>query len=297
MKIWVSLFFLLFSISSVFAQTEENKTYTVGVSEFPPFIIGEDGKFSGFDIDYWGRVFEEAGIDVEYQNVPLSDKIEGLEKGDLDFGLGGMSITSDRESKFDFSQPYFNSGLGILVNSKDATSNPFYTFYIIDLNPQIWGALIFFVVTIFLGGLLLWFLDLGNEDGISDKFSKGLFEGSWCAWAILTTVGFGDISPKKWAGRVAAVFVGICGMLVFSSIMGTISSELTVKRLDHKIQDLSDLKGKIVSVKRGSTSVSASKENGMIPFEFDTLDEAIEQMLNGNAAAVIGRLSDNTLLF
>src|SRR5690625_362373 len=103
----------------------ERPTYRVGIDiTFPPFEFEEDGAYKGIDIDVIRAIGEEEGFDVEIQPMEFKTIIPSLLSGQLDIGMGGMSITEERKEKVDFSEPYYDSHLTMVVaeDNDDITS-------------------------------------------------------------------------------------------------------------------------------------------------------------------------------
>jgi len=57
------------------------------------------------------------GYDIEVIDMLFDSIITGVQVGQYDFGMAGMTIREDRREFVDFSQGYFNSGQVILVRT------------------------------------------------------------------------------------------------------------------------------------------------------------------------------------
>ncbi|MDY0409100.1 transporter substrate-binding domain-containing protein [Virgibacillus soli] len=103
-------------------EFDENKVYKVGVdTTYPPFEYQEDGEYKGIDIDLIHAIAEDQGIKIEIEAMDFGGIIPAMQAGELDIGMGGMSITDERKEKVDFSDPYFEAGLSLVV-AKDNES-------------------------------------------------------------------------------------------------------------------------------------------------------------------------------
>ena len=85
-----------------------NRRIVVGGDyNYPPFeFLDKKGHPSGFTVDLTKAIAKEMGLDIDIRLGPWSETVAGLEKGDID-AIQGMFYSSDRDLKFDFSQPYF----------------------------------------------------------------------------------------------------------------------------------------------------------------------------------------------
>ncbi|WP_019503474.1 ABC transporter permease subunit [Pleurocapsa sp. PCC 7319] len=88
---------------------------------FPPFEMqAPDGKgFTGFDIDLFKAIGEEAGLEIQFQSMPFDGLIPALQSQTIDAAISGMTITAERAQTVDFARPYFRSGLAIAVRKED----------------------------------------------------------------------------------------------------------------------------------------------------------------------------------
>lgn len=79
-----------------------------------------DGKFVGFDIELWKHIAELAKIPYIFQPMDFNGIIPGLQTGSIDVAISGMSITAEREKVVLFSEPYYQSGMMILVREEES---------------------------------------------------------------------------------------------------------------------------------------------------------------------------------
>ncbi|WP_245310863.1 transporter substrate-binding domain-containing protein, partial [Bradyrhizobium valentinum] len=71
---------------------------------------------SGISIELWRKIAAGAHLRfrlVETQNV--QDLLDDVAKGTLDAGVGAVTVTAGRARSVDFTQPFYNTGLGIAV--------------------------------------------------------------------------------------------------------------------------------------------------------------------------------------
>ncbi|MEK4801231.1 transporter substrate-binding domain-containing protein [Oceanobacillus sp. FSL K6-0118] len=98
-------------------ESELEDTYTVvSDTSFVPFEFkGEDGEYTGFDIELMKAIAEEAGFEINLETTNFDGVIPGLQTGQFDIAIAGISITEDRKQVIDYSDPYYESGLQIGV--------------------------------------------------------------------------------------------------------------------------------------------------------------------------------------
>ena len=105
------------------ADTSTGKTYVIGTdTTFAPFeFTTESGEFVGIDIDLMNAIAEDQGFQVEFNSLGFNAAVQALEVGQVDGVIAGMSITDERKEKFDFSDPYFDSGvvMGIKADNEE----------------------------------------------------------------------------------------------------------------------------------------------------------------------------------
>ncbi|MDD5823925.1 MAG: basic amino acid ABC transporter substrate-binding protein [Firmicutes bacterium] len=112
----------------MFAMTScggSDKLLVVTEATFPPFdTIDDDGNIAGFDMDLMNAIAEDQGFEVEYKDIGFDSLIPALEADEADIIAAGMnSLDPERQAKVDFSTPYFDSQLVLVVAESNTTIN------------------------------------------------------------------------------------------------------------------------------------------------------------------------------
>ncbi len=105
------------------ADKSAEKVLRVGTEPtFAPFEFQKEGskEYTGFDMDLARAIGKQMGYKVEIQNMGFDALIPALNAGNIDMVAAGMSITEERQKAVTFSDPYYTSGLIVMVN-KDNT--------------------------------------------------------------------------------------------------------------------------------------------------------------------------------
>ncbi|MBV7505469.1 transporter substrate-binding domain-containing protein [Bacillus sp. sid0103] len=98
------------------------KVYKVGVdTTYPPFEFKEGNEYKGIDIELINAIAKNQGIKIELSPMDFGGIIPAMQANQLDVAIAGMSITDDRKKVVDFSTPYFDAGLTVVVK-KDNSS-------------------------------------------------------------------------------------------------------------------------------------------------------------------------------
>lgn len=101
-------------------KQDNAKVFRVGTEPtFAPFEFQEEGskEYSGFDMDLARAVGKQLGYEkVEIVNMGFDALVPALNAGNVDMVAAGMSITPERQKAVNFSDPYYTSGLIIMVN-------------------------------------------------------------------------------------------------------------------------------------------------------------------------------------
>jgi voltage-gated potassium channel len=76
------------------------------------------------------------------------------------------------------------------------------------------------------GGLLMWVLD-------HDEYPN-IWVGMWWALQTVTTVGYGDVTPRNTSGRIIASFVMLEGIAFLTIIIAAITSTFVARATEER---------------------------------------------------------------
>lgn len=84
---------------------------------FVPFEMmdQETGEMVGFDMDIINEIADRAGFEVNLTTMEFNGIIPAVQTGSQEIAIAGITITDERAEIVDFSDPYYDSGLRIIV--------------------------------------------------------------------------------------------------------------------------------------------------------------------------------------
>jgi len=87
---------------------------------FAPFEFQDaQGRYVGVDIDLLAAIAKDQGFEYDLKPLGFSAAVAALESGQADGVIAGMSITNERKQKYDFSAPYYDSGVVMAIRATD----------------------------------------------------------------------------------------------------------------------------------------------------------------------------------
>jgi len=101
------------------ASAQNRELIVATDTAFVPFEFKKGNTYTGFDIDLWAAIAKELNLKYKLQPMDFNGIIPGLQTKNIDVALAGITIRDDRKKVIDFSDPYYESGLAILVGEKN----------------------------------------------------------------------------------------------------------------------------------------------------------------------------------
>jgi polar amino acid transport system substrate-binding protein len=260
----------------------------VAVKPVAPFVMEKDGKFSGYSIDLWTEVARQAGwTDFEYKKVDtVPAMLDALKSGQAQVGVGALSITSERVKEIDFSHPFYDSGLDIMVKGGGAPGP-------IDLLMRLFTpALILtfggiMVALVIVSHILWWFERKHNHEDFPHHYGEGMIESIWWTTCVLIGGMCMNKDPKGITGRVIGTAWALVGIAMISYLTATATTIMTVDSLGNDINGPKDLVGKPVATLQGTAADKYLQAEHMKVVEFTKLDDAVDALKDNKVKAVV----------
>ncbi|WP_138932908.1 transporter substrate-binding domain-containing protein [Roseovarius arcticus] len=266
--------------------TAETGPLIVATKHTPPFaFVGAGGEWSGIAIDAMTAIASDLGRTIEWREDTLDGMLAAVEDGEVDAAIAAITITPAREAKLDFTFPYYTTGLGIAINP-DAGSGWFQV--VKNLFTWQFAVAIATLSTVLLAaGAAVWAFERRSNEEFPRSTAQGLGDGFWWAAVTMTTVGYGDKSPRTLGGRIVGVIWMFTAMLIVASFTAAIAASLTVGSLGNSIQGVSDLKMHRVGVVTGTTGAEEMAARGIRLARYDSIEDGLQALLDEKIAAFV----------
>ncbi|HSP12730.1 MAG TPA: transporter substrate-binding domain-containing protein [Salegentibacter sp.] len=286
---YLKLFLLinLFFFTESYAQdslTSATEKLQIGVTEMPPFVVKDDGEYSGLSISSWELVNKEFGADYDFRAYPsLIALMDAVENGEVDLSINPVTVTDSRMQRMDFSQPYFISFTGVAKKSETMIWT-----YLANLFSWnfIKGILILLGV-ILLFGFLVWIFEHKKNKEEFGPGPRGILQGFWWSAVTMTTVGYGDKTPRTFGGRFIGLIWMFMAIVMISGLTAGIASSLTVQSISDEITSVEDLKRFDVVTVTGSSARELLGQYAVTTEEVADERQGIQDILDGKSSLFV----------
>jgi len=280
---------LLICVAWSTAQAETAKL-RVATRIVPPMVVEKNGMLGGFSIELWNSIGKRLNRETEYVVLPdVSELLDAVANGRADLAIAAISITSEREDRFDFSQPIMNSGLQILVRGTavNVEANPLRELMQLFFSRTLLVWLGIALLLILVPAHLMFLVERTHHSGIipTKKYFPGIFHAMF--WAAGTLATQADQMPRHWMARIVAVLWMFTGVVFVAFYTAQLTASLTVQQIKGPINGPQDLVGKVVGTTRGSTATAYLNEVRAQMVEFERVDDLYKALLDQQVDAVV----------
>lgn len=249
----------------------KGKTLTIATIEAPPFVMKKDPnsspnatqQFEGLSIDileemkknltFNYRIVLVPELGVRDRNTLQWNGIVGeIINKRADMSIAPMTISSDRQTVLDFTQPYLTFGLAFMMRVQEVNVN--YFRFLLPFSQSLWIAILALVMVM---GFLVWICSLFSPWGyygrylqlkpskqikqevIEEAETLSLSNSVWSSWKAY--VRQGAEHPRSWSGRMTVSVFWFAVMIINATYTANLAAHLTVSRMKTPIETISDL--------------------------------------------------------
>jgi ABC-type amino acid transport substrate-binding protein len=258
-----------------------------GVSDAPPFAIhNADGSWSGIAVDLWREVAGALGRTFAFEHREPAQLLQGLGDGSLDVVVGPVAITPAHAALADFTHAYLSTTLSIAVRPNAVPS--WRRILSVVFAPRLVHVLVSLALVTVLLGVLVWLLERGeNREHFERPSRRGVWSAIWWAAATVSTVGYGDKTPRTVAGRLVAMLGMLIGILLVSVLTATFASEITLGHLRATIRGPHDLRRVAVGAVSGSAAEDWLNYHAIPTHAYTEVAEALAALERHEVDAVV----------
>lgn len=270
---------------SNFVQAEEEEI-VIGTRVVPPFVILEqDGSYSGLTVDLLNHVSDELGVSYRLVETDIKGMLDGVANGEFFASASAITITSEREEMVDFTHPFFITGLGIAVSYQP--TGLLQTILSIFSADFLWVVFLLLMLLLFWGVLVWIFERHENTEEFGGSAGEGIGSGLWWAAVTMTTVGYGDKSPRTLGGRVVGFIWMFTAIIVISFFTASIASSLTVGQLETSVQGPQDLPHVEVGALENSATLEYLSTEGIRADAYESIQDGLQAVSSGEIDAFV----------
>lgn len=136
MKKFLALIAALVMTLSCTVAMADDIVYVATNPEYPPFeSVADDGEtIVGYEVDLLNAIVEKAGFEYQFESMQFASVVSSVQANPNTIGLSGISITPARQLEVNFSSPYINAGVAVIVKADSGIAT------MDDLNGKVIGA-------------------------------------------------------------------------------------------------------------------------------------------------------------
>jgi polar amino acid transport system substrate-binding protein len=239
-----------------------DRELVVGTKVAPPFAMKDaDGEWTGISIDLWREIAEKLGIKYRLVEEPtVQGLIEATAQKKYDLSVAAITITAEREGSVDFSQPFYNTGLGIAVSLNNVSVWRVIGRTLLSFGfLQAAGALIGLLLLV---GALIWLFERRQNEDFGGPAAKGLGASIWWSAEAMSQASTGHRVPITMAGRGLAILWMVLSIIIIAIFTASVTSALTTRQIRGLVNGADDLPSVRVGAVAGRQPSAISIPNG-----------------------------------
>ena len=258
----------------------------VGIYLNPPFMMKNGETYSGLAFDLFEDLARRGNLRPTFSDYETPQALlAAAAAGTVDIAVGNLTITRERMGDVDFTFPWHDGGLRILVDDKT------------DMGlGDIWGALgdaghlrAFLWLGFFLvaATILLTLFDRRFDEEFPRTWFAGFVESFYHVMSITTS---GSTSRKLMFGAFGKLFAAfwlVFGVVVLAYVTSAVTSVMTAAAVGSGINDVNDLGDRTIGVLSGGASELYARDEGLSVRAYPTLEGAEAALRDGQVDAVI----------
>lgn len=258
----------------------------VAVAPIAPFVLPHTQTPEGFSIDIWNEVARRARLDFVWHPVPVhADLLPAMQRGDADLAIAAITMTPERERSVDFSMPYFDSGLQIMVRT-DSGSSLATAFWSIPWLA-IGELVVVTIVIIFVLANVVWLMERKGDPNFQKPWWRAIGEGVWATMLIIATGEYGERDAASMSRRVIVPLMWLIGVVLIAQLTATVTSSQTVARLQSAIRGPDDLPGKTIGTVPGTVAADYLNQRGLPFAAVKNANDGFRMLMQGDVQAIV----------
>src|SRR5262245_29660341 len=189
------------------------KTLRVVTKPLEPFVIKQNDQLTGFSVDLWNEIAGRLDLKYEWVEVAsVTEQLDAVQTGAADVAIAGISMTAEREQLVDFSHPYFNSGLQILISTKNESMLSSTGRFLATFAPALLTYLGIALLIALALAHLVWLVERRTNPDFQRGYLWGIWEAIWWLLSIVANGEYGDKTTRSPLRRLLTIALWLIGV-------------------------------------------------------------------------------------
>ncbi|MGE8063590.1 transporter substrate-binding domain-containing protein [Pseudomonas sp. NPDC089569] len=276
------------------SQTQEIESKTpaakpplrIAIADVAPFVLPQTATPEGFSIDLWNELARRMQVEFSWIKIQArSDLLPAMERGEADAAIAAVTMTPERERALDFSLPYFDSGLQIMVRAQnhDTFMEGFWAVPWLAIS-QLVGVSVVIVLVL---ANLIWLTERKHNPDFQKPYLRAIGEGLWVTMLIIATGEHGERNAANRWRRILVPAMWLIGVVLVAQLTATVTSSQTIARLQSNIRGPDDLPGKSIATVPGTVAADYLTQHGLPFVNVYTADDGIRMLTKGEVQAIV----------
>ncbi|AHJ65747.1 Glutamate-gated potassium channel [Granulibacter bethesdensis CGDNIH4] len=273
-------------------NTAEHGVINAGYFIDPPFVLPhqKNDHPAGLAIDLWDKTSQMQGWITHYHRYEtIADLLSALERGEIDVGTVGLTISSQRMEKVIFSQPWFQTGLRMMIVKHNSTG---LSRLLSELaaSGHLRNYLLIFLA-ILVATLITAIMHRHVLKDSSPHWSSSLSGAFYDMMAMLTGNQTSGTVPERAGARIIAAIWLLCGVGIVAYVTSSITSVMTASEINQRVDNITELGHRPVSAMKGSIAMTFALDTGLNVHGYTLLSDAVDELIQGKTSAILGDAS------
>jgi len=258
-------------------------TLQVAIASVAPFVLPQTMTPEGFSIDVWDEIARRMHVEFAWRRVATqADLLPAVQRGDADVAIAAITMTPQREKQVDFSLPYFDAGLQIMVRSHSESG-----FFVAVPWLAIGQLLVVAAIIVFALANLVWLLERKHNRDFQKPWLRAIGEGLWVTMLIIATGEHGERETAGMWKRILVPAMWLIGVVLIAQLTATVTSSQTVARLQSSIRGPEDLPGKKIATVPGTVAADYLTERGLPYVNVNNAADGFHMINQGTVDAIV----------
>jgi polar amino acid transport system substrate-binding protein len=267
-------------------QVSTGAALRIATSPITPFVMQEGDQLGGYDVEVWGQVARRLNLKYEWVLYDsLSQVLQAVKDGRAEAAIAAISMTAERDAYLDFTYPYFDSGLQIMLRQRPRLS--FFQGISLITTPFLLEVVLLGALAGLLMGHMIWLVERRSNPKFPQKYFPGVWEGLWWVMHIVAAGSYRDLETKSVIKRLMTVTFWIVGVAIIAEFTATLTSALTIHQLNAGINGPNDLPGYHIATVNNTTAVEFLSQHQLDYTGVDQIETAYSMLNKGEVDVIV----------